>query len=80
MTHSLGQPFISRYLPPPFSGLNPSSLTHDLYSGHPYPPTSPTFSGPKTFKIDLPRFFGEDPYDWLAMAEEFLDYHEIAEH
>lgn len=28
-------------------------------------------------KIKLPRFFRDDPYGWIAMADEFLDYHEI---
>lgn len=30
-------------------------------------------------KLDLPRFYGEDPYGWLAMAERFLEYHEVEE-
>ncbi|KAM1382723.1 hypothetical protein ACFX2F_035155 [Malus domestica] len=34
-------------------------------------------AGPKQLKIELPRFFGEDQYGWLSMAENFLDYHEI---
>lgn len=27
--------------------------------------------------MDLPRFNGEDPYGWLAMAEHYLDYYEV---
>ncbi|CAB4303817.1 unnamed protein product [Prunus armeniaca] len=33
----------------------------------------------KPMKLDLPRFYGEDPYGWLAMAERFLEYHEVDE-
>lgn len=31
-------------------------------------------------KVDLPRFFRDDSYGWIAMAEEFLDYHELDDH
>ncbi|CAL8088901.1 unnamed protein product [Prunus armeniaca] len=31
-------------------------------------PHSPHFSNMKPMKLDLPRFYGEDPYGWLAMA------------
>ena len=27
--------------------------------------------------MDLPRFTGDDPYGWLAMAERYLDYYEV---
>lgn len=42
-------------------------------------PHSPHFSSMKPMKLDLPRFYGEDPYDWLAMAERFLEYHKVEE-
>ncbi|CAL9031830.1 unnamed protein product, partial [Prunus brigantina] len=50
--------------------LNPNSMSH--------PNTS--YSSMKPMKLDLPRFYGEDPYGWLAMAERFLDYHEVEDH
>ncbi|CAL2227218.1 unnamed protein product [Prunus armeniaca] len=34
----------------------------------------------KPMKLDLPCFYGEDPYGWLAMTECFLDYHEVEDH
>lgn len=27
--------------------------------------------------MELPRFNGDDPYGWLAMAERYLDYYEV---
>lgn len=31
-------------------------------------------------KLELPRLFGDDPYGWFAMAEEFLEYYEVEPH
>lgn len=28
-------------------------------------------------KIELSCFFNDDPYSWLALAEEYMDYHTI---
>ncbi|VVA13430.1 PREDICTED: Transposon [Prunus dulcis] len=42
-------------------------------------PHFPQFSSMKPMKLDLPHFYGEDPYGWLAMAERFLEYHEVEE-
>ncbi|CAB4262849.1 unnamed protein product [Prunus armeniaca] len=39
-----------------------------------------SYSSMKPMKLDLLCFYGEDPYGWLAMAECFLDYHEVEDH
>lgn len=31
-------------------------------------------------KIELFRFSGDDPYSWLALAEEYMDYHGVEPH
>lgn len=31
-------------------------------------------------KIELPRFFEDDPYGWIAMVDEFLEYHKVEDH
>lgn len=77
---SLSQPSTSRYLPSPSTGPTLSFFNPDLPGPCPYLPPSPPFSASKTLKINPPHFSKDDPYGWLAMAEEFLDYHEIAEH
>lgn len=28
-------------------------------------------------KIELTEFFRNDPYSWLALAEEYMDYHGV---
>lgn len=28
-------------------------------------------------KIELTRFSRDDPYSWLALAEEYMDYHRV---
>ncbi|KAM2479469.1 hypothetical protein PS1_003206 [Malus domestica] len=74
LSHSTSRPLPSHYFPPFASDPTFFPWTTDP---PPYHPPSPPFAGPKHLKIELPRFFGEDPYGWLAMADEFLDYHEI---
>lgn len=56
----------------------PSSSFHP-----PYPPSfftraPPPSPGPKHMKTKLPRFSEDNPYNWLALAEEYLDYHRVA--
>lgn len=79
-TNPLNRPCTSRYLQPPSSRPHLPPFTPEPYGIQPYQPPSLSFSGPRYLKIELPRFFGDDPYGWIAMAEEFLEYHKVEDH
>ncbi|KAM0987486.1 hypothetical protein ACFX2A_011768 [Malus domestica] len=58
--------------------ISPSPTPHSTHHTHPTPYTSQHPSNIfKPIKMELPRFIGEDPYGWLAMAERYLDYYEV---
>ncbi|KAI5352798.1 hypothetical protein L3X38_005690 [Prunus dulcis] len=68
----------------PTSNFSPfiplGQFTHPIPSPNPMSHPNTSYSSMKPMKLDLPRFYGEDPYGWLAMAERFLDYHEVEDH
>lgn len=55
-----------------------SSSSFHLPQQQPFLSGAPlTFNGPKHMKIELSRFFVDDLYNWLALTEEYMDYHEV---
>lgn len=56
--------------------LPPSSFHHPQLPPF-LPGPSPTFTSSKHMKIKLTGFFGNDLYSWLALAEEYMDYHGV---
>ncbi|KAM1576648.1 hypothetical protein ACFX10_032941 [Malus domestica] len=74
-THTTGCPPLS------VSGVPFShTLVPDPQSAHHFPPLPSPISPHRHLKIELPCFFGKDPYGWIAIAKEFLDYHEVEDH
>lgn len=57
---------------------HPQPTSFPMHPIPPYIPRSlPATTGPKHMKIKLSRFSGDDPYSWLALAEEYMDYHGV---
>lgn len=55
------------------------NLLKNLHSGSGRKGIETGLKTPRTIKMDLPRFSGEDPQGWLYHAEEYFAFHSIGD-
>lgn len=47
--------------------------------GRPCGSETPSTAATRSIKLDLPKFQGSDPNDWIFLAEEYFNFHEVGD-